>query len=124
MNQFVNDARRWLPGALISLLLVAAILYFVDLPRVVDALRSADYRLLALALVLSFVWMIVRAVVWRTLLRGRAPYGLVLLTLGEGYLMNNFLPFRLGELGRAFLLSRKSDPSTGSLARPPGRAGS
>ena len=27
---------------------------------------------------------------------------------GEGYLLNNFLPFRLGELGRAFLLSRKS----------------
>ena len=25
------------------------------------------------------------------------------------YLLNNFLPFRLGEIGRAFLLSRKSD---------------
>ena len=31
------------------------------------------------------------------------------MTVGEGYLMNNFLPFRLGEVGRAFLLSRKSD---------------
>jgi uncharacterized protein (TIRG00374 family) len=28
--------------------------------------------------------------------------------VGEGYLLNNFLPFRLGELGRAFLLSRKT----------------
>jgi uncharacterized protein (TIRG00374 family) len=43
-----------------------------------------------------------------------------LLTVGEGYLMNNFLPFRLGEIGRAFLLSRKSDPSTPSR----GQAGS
>jgi len=31
------------------------------------------------------------------------------LTINEGYLLNNFLPLRLGELGRAFLLSRKSD---------------
>jgi uncharacterized protein (TIRG00374 family) len=29
--------------------------------------------------------------------------------VGEGYLLNNFLPFRLGEIGRAFLLSRKTD---------------
>jgi hypothetical protein len=32
----------------------------------------------------------------------------VFFATGEGYLLNNFLPFRLGELGRAFLLSRKS----------------
>ena len=31
------------------------------------------------------------------------------MTLSEGYLLNNFLPFRLGEIGRGFLLSRKCD---------------
>ncbi len=36
-------------------------------------------------------------------------YSAVFWTVGEGYILNNFLPFRLGELGRAFLLSRKSD---------------
>jgi hypothetical protein len=30
------------------------------------------------------------------------------MSLGEGYLLNNILPFRLGEIGRAFMLSRKS----------------
>ncbi len=30
------------------------------------------------------------------------------LTVCEGYLLNNFLPFRLGEIGRAFLMGRKS----------------
>ena len=73
------------------------------------AIRSANYWILALVAVLSFAWLGVRAIVWRTLLRERAPYGVVLNTLGEGYLLNNFLPFRLGEIGRAFLLSRKSD---------------
>ena len=31
------------------------------------------------------------------------------MSLGEGYLLNNILPFRLGEIGRAFMLSRKTD---------------
>jgi hypothetical protein len=52
--------------------------------------------------------MLGRAKVWQTLLRDRASYKDVLFTTGEGYLLNNFLPFRLGELGRAFLIARKS----------------
>jgi uncharacterized protein (TIRG00374 family) len=52
--------------------------------------------------------MLVRAKVWMTLLRDKPTYKDVLFTTGEGYLLNNFLPFRLGEIGRAFLISRKS----------------
>ena len=105
----MKDAKRWLPGALISILLIAAILYFVDLRAMVDAIRNANYGLLGIALVIGFIWMGVRAIVWRTLLRERASLKDVFFTVGEGYLLNNFLPFRLGEIGRAFLLSRKSD---------------
>lgn len=105
----MKNAKRWLPGALISILLIVAILYFVDLGAMLDAIRHADYALLGIALIIGFLWMAVRAIVWRTLLRDRASYIDVLLTVGEGYLLNNFLPFRLGEIGRAFLLSRKSD---------------
>ena len=104
----MKEAKRWLPGALVSILLIAGIIYFVDFREMVEAIRSANYLILALALPLSFVWMGVRAIVWRTLLRNRASYRDVLLTVGEGYLLNNFLPFRLGEIGRAFLISRKS----------------
>jgi len=105
----MKDVKRWLPGAIISILLIAAILYFVDLRAMLDAIRHANYGLLAIALAIGFLWMVIRAVVWRTLLRNRASYQAVFWTIGEGYLLNNFLPFRLGEIGRAFLLSRKSD---------------
>jgi hypothetical protein len=108
MPPFIKDLKRWLPGTIISVLLIAAILYFVDLRKVFAAIRAADYRLLALAAVLSLAWMFVRAVVWRTLLRDRASYHDALMSLGEGYLLNNILPVRLGEIGRAFMLSRKS----------------
>lgn len=111
MPPFLKDIRRWLPGAIVSLLLIAAILYFVDLPKVFAAIRSANYRLLAVAVIFSLCWMFVRAMVWRTLLRDRASYRDVLMSLGEGYLLNNILPVRLGEIGRAFMLSRKSSLS-------------
>ncbi len=104
----MKDIKRWLPGAIISILLIVAILYFVDLRAMLDAIRHANYGLLALAFAIGFLWLVVRAIVWRTLLRNRASYSDVFWTIGEGYLLNNFLPFRLGEIGRAFLLSRKS----------------
>jgi uncharacterized protein (TIRG00374 family) len=105
----MKNAKRWLPGALVSILLIVVILYFVDLGAMLDAIRTANYGILGIALVLGFIWMAARAIVWRTLLRDRASYMDVLWTVGEGYVLNNFLPFRLGEIGRAFLLSRKSD---------------
>lgn len=108
MSLKLKDAKRLLPGAVVSILLIAGILYFVDFGEMVQALQSADYLLLALALPLSFAWMAVRTIVWRTLLRNQPSYRDVFLTIGEGYLLNNFLPFRLGEIGRAFLISRKS----------------
>ncbi len=105
----MKDVKRWLPGAVVSILLIAAILYFVDLRAMLAAIRNANYPLLLVAFAIGFLWLIVRAQVWRTLLRNRASFSDVFWTIGEGYLLNNFLPFRLGEVGRAFLLSRKSD---------------
>ncbi|HIE24453.1 MAG TPA: flippase-like domain-containing protein [Anaerolineales bacterium] len=57
---------------------------------------------------LNILWLMVRAKVWQTLLKNIPSYKDSFITTSEGYLLNNFLPFRLGELGRAFLLSRKS----------------
>ncbi len=108
MSNFWKSARRWLPGGIISLAAIAAILYFVDLDQFVNAIRSADYGLLLAVFGISLVWLAVRGLVWRTLLRGQAAYRDIFLTICEGYLLNNFLPFRLGEIGRAFLLGRKS----------------
>lgn len=98
----------WLPGALIGIVLIGVILYFVDLGEMVDAVRKANYGLLAISFALSFAWMALRAKVWQTLLRNRPSFADTFFTIGEGYLLNAFLPFRLGELGRVFLISRKS----------------
>jgi uncharacterized protein (TIRG00374 family) len=105
----MKDAKRWLPGAIISIGLIIAILYVVDLRAMVEAIRNANYVRLSIALAIGFVWMAIRGMVWWTLLRNRGAYKDVFWSLSAGYLLNNVLPFRLGELGRAFLLSRKTD---------------
>ena len=111
MKTFLQKSKRWLPGALISIALIAIILNAVDIRSTVTAIRDANYKLLIIAAFLSASWLMVRGIVWRTLLQNRSSYRDTFISLGEGYLMNNFLPFRLGELGRAFLLSRKTEMS-------------
>src|SRR5512136_2127814 len=108
MANFWKTARRWLPGVVISLIAILLIIRFVDLQRFLNAIRSANYWLLLAFLVISVGWEMVRGIVWRTLLRRRASYRDVFWTLAEGYLLNSFLPFRLGAGGRAFLLGRKA----------------
>lgn len=72
------------------------------------ALRLADYRLIAAGVALSLLWLAIRGVAWRTLLQEKATFRQVFITVNEGYLLNNILPLRLGEVGRAFLLGRKA----------------
>ena len=103
-----KDLRKIVPGILISILALVLIFYLVDLRRLIEALRLADYGLILLLLVVTLIWVFVRSIVWRTLLQERAPLGMVFLTLNQGYVLNNLLPLRLGEVGRAFLLSRKA----------------
>ncbi len=108
MSEFWKTTRRWLPGVVISLIAILLIVHYVDLHRFVEAIRSANYWLLLAFLIVSVTWLMLRGIVWRTLLRGRASYRDVFWTLCEGYILNAFLPFRLGEVGRAFLLGRKA----------------
>jgi hypothetical protein len=104
-----QDWRKLVPGLIISAIAIVAIMYFVDLRRLLGALQQADYRYIALFFGISIAWLAVRGLVWRTLLQEQATYSQVFLTLNEGYLLNNILPFRLGELARAYLLSKKAN---------------
>jgi len=105
----MRDWKRWLPGAVISIGLIIAIISIVDLGAMVDAIRNANFVLLSVGLAIGFLWMAIRGMVWWTLLRNRGTFKDAFWSLCAGYLLNMFLPFRLGELGRAFLLSRKTD---------------
>lgn len=73
-----------------------------------QAIQQADLRFLLAGILSEVLWLTVRGFVWRTLLQNKASYRDTFISINEGYLLNNILPFRLGEIGRAFLLGRKA----------------
>jgi uncharacterized protein (TIRG00374 family) len=103
-----QDWRRLLPGLLISVASLAIVLYLAKPQRMVAALRQADLRLVLFGGLNTVLWLLVRAMAWRTLLQDKVSISQSFFTLNEGYLLNNFLPFRLGEVSRAYLLGNKS----------------
>jgi uncharacterized protein (TIRG00374 family) len=100
-----------LPGIIISLVALALVLYFVDLKKVLAALQQADYRYLPLVLVVYLLSLFARAAAWRTLLQEQVDYVRTFFLVNAGYFLNSILPFRLGEVGRAFLVSQNSPVS-------------
>jgi uncharacterized protein (TIRG00374 family) len=109
-RQARKDFIRILPGILISLIALVIILLVVDWRDVLVALQQAHYSYLLLGLPIYLAAYVFRALGWRTLLKEGASFKRVFLSMQTGYLLNNILPFRLGELGRAFLLGRSGLP--------------
>ncbi|MEX2143478.1 MAG: lysylphosphatidylglycerol synthase transmembrane domain-containing protein, partial [Anaerolineales bacterium] len=95
---------RMLPGLLVTAAAVVALLYLVDLGELQQSFALADFRILPLVAVLFLGTVAARSMAWRTTLKEQARFKDCLLVLNQGYLLNNILPLRLGEIGRAILL--------------------
>ncbi|HLE14306.1 MAG TPA: lysylphosphatidylglycerol synthase transmembrane domain-containing protein [Anaerolineales bacterium] len=102
---------RWLPGLILSTLSILMLVWLTNWEAVERALAIMGVGWVLPAVLLFLISNALRALAWRTLLQNKAPYGRVFLTLNEGYLINNILPFRLGELARAFLLAQSANLS-------------
>ncbi len=78
------------------------------------ALASANYLWLIPAIAVYFVGVWLRSLRWQYLLRPiqRIPASVLFETIVVGYTANDVLPFRLGEVVRAVLLSRKCGVSS------------
>lgn len=90
---------------------LAVLLAVTDLRQLADALRRADYSYLAVGVFVLLVSLVARAAAWRTLLQEQVGLPQVFRAINEGYLLNNILPFRMGEIGRALLLSQSASLS-------------
>ena len=95
---------RILPGILVSLVALGVLFSLIDCIGFVAALRQANYVSILIALPIYIVSYLVRSRGWHLILKEEPSFKQVFLTEQAGYLMNNVLPFRLGELGRAVLL--------------------
>lgn len=99
----------WL-GIIVSLLCLVAIFIFIKPADILDALRSARYDYLILSLLAFPAFMLLRAIRWQFMLNsgrnntGSVPYRKVFHIQNIGYMLNNLLPFRLGDVARAVLI--------------------
>jgi uncharacterized protein (TIRG00374 family) len=96
-------------GLVVSLLALALAFRGADLGAMASALRKANYFVMMPAVGLFALGLVFRALSWRVILGGRVPFRRVFAALNEGYLLNNLLPFRLGEFGRAYLVSHRNN---------------
>jgi uncharacterized protein (TIRG00374 family) len=113
---------RWktLFGIVITIALLAWVLRDVSAAEVWHELRDADPIWLLAAVVLATFSMVLRAIRWRILLEPVEPdtsfssrFGAVCI----GFAVNNLLPARLGEITRAFAISRTEPiPVSASVA--------
>jgi uncharacterized protein (TIRG00374 family) len=103
-------------GAAISIVALWFVLRGVDLARTADVLSHADLRWIALAAFFSATDLALRALRWQRLLRpiARVRYRPMLGYLLIGYLANNVLPARLGELVRSHYLGDREGISRAS----------
>lgn len=101
---------RFWAGVAVTVLLVGYALRGQDFEEMRRAFRRFDYRYLVPAVVLYFTGVWFRAVRWRILLKPVAPVTsrALLPVVIIGFMANNLLPFRAGELARAYALSKKT----------------
>ncbi len=96
--------QRWLPGLILSAGAIYFITKIINMQGLQLALQQIQLKYLAAGVVLYLISLVARAAAWRILLDRKATTWQAFIAMNEGYLINNFLPFRLGELGRALLL--------------------
>jgi glycosyltransferase 2 family protein len=97
-------------GIVVSALAVVGIARELNLEEFVLALSQARWGWVVLCALLLLLALFPRAWRWRVLLNGDAPYWRTFHMMNVGYLVNNLLPFRLGEVARMYLMTQVQPP--------------
>ena len=117
MTERAGRAVSWIVSALLAAVLLYYALRGVDWPGVWRTLAGARWNYIAAAAAIISGSFFLRGLRWRILLNagtsGGARCGVATVFWANmaGYLGNNFLPARAGELVRSFLISRHSSLS-------------
>ncbi len=101
-------------GLAVSVAFIALFFLTVDIHEMGGALADARYQYVAPAVALYFVAVLFRTLRWQYLLAPVRRFGAVRLfpVVTVGYMANNLLPARLGEVVRAYYLARREGFNT------------
>ena len=102
----MGKAGRFLICIVISVLGLVVVFWGVQPERMLTVLSKATVGYLLPAELVLIAGLAARAISWRILLAEKLPLRKVFDVINIGYLLNAILPFRIGEVGRAYLISR------------------
>lgn len=95
---------RLILGILISLAALLALIGLVDGREVLNSFKQINPVVILPVLLLLVISLLTRAAAWRIILKERISLPRSFLIINAGYFVNTVLPFRIGEIARAFLL--------------------
>lgn len=110
MRTLISHWRLLLLSGLVSAAAIYLVFHQIDLRMLGLALAGADYIYVIPSALFILIGLGARTVRWRVLLDARLPLGRAFRIINITYLLNGLLPFRLGELGRAYLATRAQPP--------------
>ena len=101
-----RDVRRWLPGVIIS---IVALVILLTLSKwnwedLIQSWQAFHWPTLVGIIGLTILSLVVRAILWRTLLEERTTITHSFFIINIGYMLNNLFPLRMGEIGRAVFM--------------------
>ena len=94
-------------GTAVSLLLIAYLLKGLDVHEVVDQLQQARWSWVGVAVLLAPLGLWTRARRWRYLFPPDTELPSLFPAVGIGYMANNVLPLRAGEVLRVYVVTRR-----------------
>ncbi len=108
----MRNPRVWL-GLVISLLFLGLLLWRIDLKETMRSLREANYWFVIPGVAVYFLGVLFRTLRWELLLLHLRPLPVRRLfpVVVVGYMANNLLPVRLGELVRSYYLGQRESVS-------------
>ncbi len=110
---------RWrslILGFLLSAFFLWIALRDLAWPAVWQSLQQAQWQYLIIAIAIWSLGLLARAVRWRVLLGDQGRLITTFHILNIGFLLNNTLPLRIGDLARAYLVGRTGASASGWTA--------
>ena len=104
MESNQGNRRQFWIGMGVSLLCLILIFIFIDPREIIESLRGANFYYLGLSALGILAFMFIRAIRWRFLLRNEPAYFPLFHIQNIGYMLNMYLPARLGDVARAILI--------------------
>lgn len=106
-----NNLIKWIPGIIVSVLIVYILLRFINPAELEKALFSFQPQTIFFILVLVILSMAARSIAWQVMIGGKARFLDSFFAVCVGYMLNNIIP-RSGEVGKAILMGSSSGSGT------------